>query len=489
MEYCVTSLAVSQLAMPAAAPAPTPLQATGGDIADIEVDGVAYRVHTFRNVGSASFTVTSLGNSNGQVEYLIVAGGGGGGGWGGGGGGGGVLTGTTTVSPQTYTVVVGAGGARGTSAYTGGGDGGNSSVFGLTAIGGGGGGWYNTNNGRPGGSGGGGGGGEANTTAFGSFGGAGTAGQGFAGGRGRNRPGGVYWGSGGGGGAAGPGEDAPDGGSSAGGRGGKGGDGLLSTINGQPLRYGAGGGGHTPNHQQSLGGRTGGGRGGTWDIQRPAENGVNGLGGGGGGAQGSGASIIGDGGSGTVIIRYPFTRQQQLQLQAPSYIASPGAPIQMLYYRTDERSQWSAPVGLAATPVLPLGLTITPKRANSLIVMTWMINGEVHWDTVWQIYLNNQLITDSRFQGTNAAPVNPGRWVGYAAGIYDAAGNVDSTGENWFIQYSIIPNSTRAMTFYPAIKSASSAAYTFNLNRCAGALGQDNYENMVSTGVIMEIVQ
>jgi hypothetical protein len=176
-------------------------------------------------------------------------------------------------------------------------------------------------------------------------------------------------------------------------------------------------------------------------------------------------------------------------VQQPSYIVSPGAPIQMLYYRTDERSQWAAPVGLAATPVLPLALTITPKRPNSLIIMQWMINGEAHWSTVWQIYLFNSLITTPGYQGTNNAPVNPGQWVGYVSGIYDAAGDVSSTMENTFIQYSIVLNTTDTLTFYPAIKSSTTAAYTFNLNRTAGAVGQDSYENTISTGTIMEIPQ
>lgn len=180
-----------------------------------------------------------------------------------------------------------------------------------------------------------------------------------------------------------------------------------------------------------------------------------------------------------------------IALQSPSYITSPGAPIQMLYYRTDERSTWSAPVGdpSVANRVLPIGLTITPKKANSLIVMTWMINGEIHWDTQWVIYLNNLPINTAGYQGYNASPATSGRWVGYVAGIYDAAGDTNSTMEHYFIQYSIIPNTTSTLTFYPAIKSSSGTAYTFYLNRTAGALGQDSYENAISTGVIQEIAQ
>jgi hypothetical protein len=61
--------------------------------------------------------------------------------------------------------------------------------------------------------------------------------------------------------------------------------------------------------------------------------------------------------------------------------------------------------------------------------------------------------------------------------------------ENTFLQYSIVASTTQTLTFYPAIKSSSGTAYTFNLNRTNGAVGQDSYENAVSTGVIQEIVQ
>jgi hypothetical protein len=279
----------------------TKVDATGGTIIDTEISGVTYRIHEFRNNGT--FNVIT----GGEVEYLIVAGGGGGGGWGGGGGAGGLLTGFTTVTSQTnYTIIVGNGGARGTAVYTGGGDGGNSSAFGLTAIGGGGGGWYNANNGRTGGSGGGGGGGETSTTTFVSFGGAGTLNQGNAGGRGRGRPGTIYWGAGGGGGAGGLGQDA-----AIGGKGGDGGIGLASAITGISTFYAGGGGGHTPGQETSVaalfaaGGLGGGGDGGrhSFILAKNANDGNPNTGGGGGGAHGN-SGRIGQGGSGIVILRY-----------------------------------------------------------------------------------------------------------------------------------------------------------------------------------------
>lgn len=180
-----------------------------------------------------------------------------------------------------------------------------------------------------------------------------------------------------------------------------------------------------------------------------------------------------------------------ITVSPPSYIASPGAPIQTLYYRTDERSQWSAPVGGydSANRILPLGLTIAPRKPNSLITMQWNITGEVHWNTVFVIFVNNVPVSTSGYQGYNNAPAQVGNWIGYSSGSYDAAGDVNSTLEQFKILYSIVLDSTTTVTFYPAIKSADTTARVFNLNRTNGALGQDSYENGISTGVIMEIAQ
>ncbi len=197
----MSALLVNSLSLPATAF--EPIQATGGDISDITVDGVTYRVHTFRNTGSTNFVVSDVGNGDGVVEYLIAAGGGSGGGGfnnfasGGGGGGGGVLIGNVTVTATTYAAIVGAGGAA-VSGNIPGNAGSNSSVFGQTAVGGGRGGcWQTTGTATNAGSGGSGGGG-ANASGA-SDGAAGTTAQGTAGGNGLTYTGNINSGGGGGG--------------------------------------------------------------------------------------------------------------------------------------------------------------------------------------------------------------------------------------------------------------------------------------------------
>ena len=61
--------------------------ATGGVISDYTAPDGVYRAHIFTSSGT--FDITSIGNINSIVEYLVVAGGGGGGAQGAGSGGGG----------------------------------------------------------------------------------------------------------------------------------------------------------------------------------------------------------------------------------------------------------------------------------------------------------------------------------------------------------------------------------------------------------------
>ena len=316
--------------------------ATGGTVSIVTVGGTVYAVHQFTSVGASTFNVLSLGTNSiaNSVEYLVVGGGGGGGmDMGGGGGGGGVRSGTLTLSSTgSYLVSVGLGG-RGapragfgtqsqgianhqytTSATAGG----SSSVFSITSNGGGRGGssyWdYNPDFGVGGGGGSGGGASAySNNGANANLGrqGAGTAGQGFAGGPGF----GQYYG-GGGGGAAGVGGSGRANGAAFGG------PGVLNAILGSDYRWGGGGGGSGHSLTGGNGGIGGGGGGaiGTTTggvglnngspggggainagANTPGGNGgANTGGGGGGGSHYSANNNGGDGGSGIVVIRYPI---------------------------------------------------------------------------------------------------------------------------------------------------------------------------------------
>lgn len=260
-----------------------------------------YRIHTFTTVGTTRFAIPNYIPSL-SVDYLIVAGGGGGGGgWqGGGGGAGGLLAATTTLSNGVYTVTVGGAGLGLTSTASAT-NGGNSSLVNTiggtaisqTAIGGGFGGFEasvlplgTTVAAASGGSGGGG--SWPTLTA-----GAGTVGQGFAGGTAFN--GANYTGAGGGGAGA-VGQDSTST------QGGNGGIGVASSITTVSTYYSGGGGGSARGAAGAFGGNGGGGNGN--GIGQGSSASFYG-GGGGAGGRGDGLGVPGgDGFQGIVIIRY-----------------------------------------------------------------------------------------------------------------------------------------------------------------------------------------
>jgi len=237
------------------------------------------------------------------VDFLVIGGGGGGSagasGYGGGGGGaGGYRTSfgqsgqnSSAESPMplflstTYTIVVGAGGS-----FV---NGSNSSFDSVVSIGGGAGGIGRGTGTRTGASGGSGGGGGSEALP-GVDGGAGTANQGFAGGRSVDWTGDSTIQAGGGGGA---GSQGGNGGLTVAG---PGGNGISSTITGVAVTRAGGGGGSTFLQTIGTGGTGGGGNGARFTPQINGTSGSVSTGGGGGGGNGGTA---GSGGSGVVILR------------------------------------------------------------------------------------------------------------------------------------------------------------------------------------------
>jgi hypothetical protein len=269
--------------------------ASGGDsVSYVSTTSGFDEVHVFKNSGNL---IVFNAPADSTVRMLVVAGGGGGGysagaDWraGGGGGGGVIIHNSYSLSAGTiYAVTVGAGGANSTS-MNGAGSNGLASKFGsaFEAKGGGGGGSHGPsvgNLGAAGGSGGGGGG----TTGGSSIDQAAPSGAlkyGNAGGYG----GGGF--SGGGGGGAG----GVGGSTSTTRTGAMGGIGISSDITGSAVYYGGGGAAGGVNNSNSNYGANGGVSGAT----------NTGDGGGGGGGSSSSPNYGGPGGSGIVVVRFPY---------------------------------------------------------------------------------------------------------------------------------------------------------------------------------------
>lgn len=251
---------------------------------EVTVPGDGFKYHTFRSSGSLQVI------EPGDVECLAVAGGGGGG-WSraGGGGAGGLSYFKTRVSNGTQTVTIGAGGPGSIGGGAIGSNGQQTTVGSIISTsGGGGGGNSNSGNGSSGGSGGGG--------AENGIGGTGVSGQGNSGGSGAGNGGG-----GGGGGAA---SSGTNGTSTTPGPGGAG-----RQIFGAFYAGGGGGGVDAIKGTAGASGGIGGGASGSNSTVVPNNATPNTGGGGGGGGRTSSPSAEGsgsNGGSGIVIIRYPY---------------------------------------------------------------------------------------------------------------------------------------------------------------------------------------
>ena len=233
-----------------------------------------YKVHTFTTVGTSTFTII---NNISSIDFLIVGAGGSGypsiaGGTGGGGGGNVIYNKGVSISNASYPIIVGNG--------VGNGNGGNSSFNGITASGG-----------------------YIGTVTTGGKSGSGL----FVGGIGNIQSTLTF----GGGGAG----DVSNGNAPTTGKGGNGGNGIAIDISGSIVYYGGGGGGGAAGvsggtYYGGSGGLGGGGDGGNLinNSYTPGSSGTANTGGGGGGnnQQGAPLSNAGSGGSGIVIIRYPY---------------------------------------------------------------------------------------------------------------------------------------------------------------------------------------
>ena len=169
-----------------------------------------------------------------------------------------------------------------------------------------------------------------------------------------------------------------------------------------------------------------------------------------------------------------------------SYLYQPGTILQTVYARTDVQTTYASPVSGNGTTISALNITIVPKRADSLLLCTWMINGEIGENNVFLVHKDDVLITTAGYEAYNPVAGNQ-RWSGLMSAFYD--NDQSSTPSNWYLQYAVPAGSTASAVYAPAIRSSGAAAQTFFLNRTVSSAGTDSYEIMVSTGMIQEIAQ
>jgi hypothetical protein len=190
--------------------------------------------------------------------------------------------------------------------------------------------------------------------------------------------------------------------------------------------------------------------------------------------------------SNNLIVNQLQATASEISVLPPSFIHTPGEIIQVKYKRTDARVLYSAPASGNGTTIQDLEISIAPRKATSDLLIRWMINGESQHNVVTLIHQNRQLVFLPGHEGYNNVQGNS-VWSGITCSVYDV--DESSTPENFFIQYTIPAMTTEPRSYAPAVRQSAGSNNTFALNRTLVGLGSDNQENMISTGVIMEIAR
>lgn len=158
-----------------------------------------------------------------------------------------------------------------------------------------------------------------------------------------------------------------------------------------------------------------------------------------------------------------------------------GTVIGFNQIRTETRAQYNG----QAVIVSPLNIPYTPKRANSLLLVNWMVTGEAEYNAHFRVMRDGGLIYTSGYAGYNSTDGN--NFSGFAQVPYDT--DVASTPWTMHIQYVVPALNTNPTTLQLAYCSSEANTKNFFLNRSYGSSGQSAWEIGVSNGTIMEIAQ
>jgi hypothetical protein len=159
---------------------------------------------------------------------------------------------------------------------------------------------------------------------------------------------------------------------------------------------------------------------------------------------------------------------------------APGMIIQTIYKRVDSKDVVNfATAGEVGSFITSLDTIITPKFANSLILIQMCLTYEVQHDSVFRLYRGATAI------GINANDSN--YWSGTWLPSYDVDTNSTPRTNHFF--YMDSPSTTSATTYRLMIQSGGVGATSFYLNRSQGSTGQSSYEVAISQIILQEIAQ
>lgn len=155
-----------------------------------------------------------------------------------------------------------------------------------------------------------------------------------------------------------------------------------------------------------------------------------------------------------------------------------GTVANVAMVQTRAQGSYAAPVSGNGTEITPLRLSLTPKKAGNRVILEWVVNGELHWDSTYIVTRNGVLLGE-------ATNVNNNRWAGIAVPNYD--NNVDSTPSNTTVKIIDMNTLGTATDYELRVRSGSGTAYELRLNRTWSSTGQDVFETGLSVGTATEI--
>lgn len=159
----------------------------------------------------------------------------------------------------------------------------------------------------------------------------------------------------------------------------------------------------------------------------------------------------------------------------------PGQVIQTVWRKMDYQAQYSANNDNVSRDIDGLNLSITLKKANSLVYCKWWIFYESHHDITFQAKRGGTVI------GYNTEVGNL-KYSGIGVGDYGHSFDNASTPSYGHMMYVDAPGSVGPHTYSLGTRSSTTANYTLSINRSTNG-PSDNNELGVSWCVLEEIAQ
>lgn len=166
------------------------------------------------------------------------------------------------------------------------------------------------------------------------------------------------------------------------------------------------------------------------------------------------------------------------QLTVNNGLIQAGTIVQWVQVSTSVRTTYAANPSGDGTAITQLNLTITPKRADSVIWLRWTTFYEMHHDCGFVVHKNGTLIGYNTYRGNV-------RWSNILTPLYD--NDYSSTPQQSTINWFDPAGNTTARTYSLAVRSSSTGSFTYALNRPLGNAGADGNEVGHSWGWAREI--